>query len=748
MPYGMHEPIKGGSTHRITWDEEYFDVYLPPLGFTIDRIPDLDTGLPSLELVPCEILFADLPIEDQKWKRSELPKDWKQWRKDEKENQKTDPSYVNPNADRFRQQEWTRKINGVWICLGNRNGKPTEHIYLTGQAYDYFTWWKQDFGYPKFRPTLLIEFYSIQFAKDHPLHHGITESTNRRRGKTSISMHNLWYGCSWKKNRQGGMQAQKREDAAKKFKQSFVYGFKHQPDFFRPIWDYKAGLKTSVNFSTPTIRTKQGIEDWDDENLDNELNSTIDYRETLSTAYDGHKLHEYSFEEPGKWQNEDIYATLNVIIPCTRDGFEKIGFIYAPTTIEDIDAGGSQFIKMFEDSKPSWFRKNANGKTNSGLISIFISGVHGIIFDEYGRSVVQDPAPDEVIIGENGKRIFKGALTMILEERKNKKGNVQNYFAEVRKYPLSWQEAKMMDAAESPFNIEILQTRLDELERLSKNMYISGNFEWKDKKDGEVIFVRDDLNGRFNLAYWPDETGASIEGSRKITNRVGYEMMDGKKYWHPKNGARFRMGSDPIRWDKTDDPRASKASIYVYRLYDPSVDMNKPRGKWQSENFICEYLFRPNEFDIFGEDVIKCMRYFGCPIVPEENVSNLRQYLEQRNYGNFILFKGDFDPTVIKQGENDQYKGLSAVTENISAGVQWLVSFFEKNGHRVVFPTLLRQAIGFSIKNRTKFDAIMGALWTGVATMANVSDNAEEEVLEIDEVFPTYDQSGTRSHSN
>jgi hypothetical protein len=746
--YGLHTPIPDGSIHRILWDDEVIEINLPPVGFTIDRIPDPDSGRASHQIVPCEILFSDLPIEDQKWKRSELPKDWKLWRRDEKENQRQDSNYVNPNADRFRQQEWIRKINGVWICLGNREGRPTEYIYLTGQAYDYFNWWKQEFGYPRFRPSLMKEFYCIQFCKDHPLLHGLVESTNRRRGKTAISMHNLWYGTSWKKNRKGGMQAQKIKDAKDKFIESFVYGFKHQPDFFRPVWDYRSGVKTGIRFNSPMIRTKEGVEIWEEDQMDNELNSMVDFRETISTAYDGYKLHEYSMEEPGKWENEDVYKTLNVIIPSTREGFEKIGFIYAPTTIEELNAGGANFIQMFEDSKPSLMKKNKNGKTTSGLLGLFIPAVEGIVFDEYGRAVIEDPKPDQIVIDEEGKRIYKGAMTQIKEEREPKKGNVQQFTEVVRKYPLSWSEAKMMDTKESPFNVMILQNRLDELDKLNRDLFIKGNFEWKDKKDGDVIFVRDDLNGRFNLHYWPDAEGEYVDGDKRITNRVGSEVFDGKKIWMPRNNRMFRMGSDPIRWTKTDDPRASKASLYVWRMYDPSVDMGKKQSEWKSHNFICEYLFRPNEFEIFGEDTIKCMRYFGCSIQPEDNVNNLRQYLEQRGYGNFVLFKGDYDPTVISQGENDAWKSLTAVEQNVSAGVQWLVSFFENHGRRVVFPNLLKQAIGFSIKERTKYDAVMGALWTGIATMATVTDISEETVFDLEEIFPTYNQEGERSRYN
>lgn len=744
-------PIPGGSVYRVTWDDEVIEVQLPPVGYTIDRIPDLKTGKPSLELVKCEVLFENMPVEQQKWKRSELPADWKIWRKDERLNKKIDANYTNPMADAFRQQEWTRKVNGVWIVIGNNVGKPSEYVYMTGQMYDYFNWWKQDFGYPKFRFTYCKLFYAMQYGKDHHLIHGLTLSTNRRYGKTSISMHNLWYEQSFKPNRRAGLQAQTRQDAADKFAESFVYGWKRQPDFFKPMHDYNSTQKSELSFIKPTPKGKSALLEMDSDDTNEGLNSIIDFRETKATSYDSYKLHDYAMEEPGKWENEDVYDTLDVIIPDTRDGFEKIGFIFAPTTIEELEKGGDKFIEMFEDSRPSLMKKNENGKTDSNLISLFIPAQEGTLFDEYGRSVIHDPAPNEVIIGEDGKRIFMGALTKIMNDRKPKKNNYQRLVKEIRKYPCSWDEAKMMTADESPFNIMILQDRLDKLEAMKGNLYSTGNFEWKDKVDGDVIFVVDDLAGRWNLGYHPDTDGAPIEGDVRITNRIGEEwvyddqLQESKKVYYPLNNRLFRLGADPIRYTKTDDPRASKAGVYVWQMYDPQMDLGVPKAKWKSHNFIAEYLYRPNEFSILGEDVIKALRFFGCSIAIEEDVTNLRQHLEGRGYGRHVLFKRDFSDTVIKQDATDNYKGLNAVDEVTNAWLQRFVSNCENHGHRYIFPRLIKQMMKFTVKTKTKWDAVVGAGYALLASEAKVPETIEEQKTDVGTVFPLYDQSGSRS---
>lgn len=751
MKYRLCDPIPGGSIKRITWDQEVIEVQLPPVGYTIDRIPDFDTGEPSFELVKCEILNETLPIEAQKWERTPLPPDWKKWLKDERHGRMMDKKYTNPLADQFRQQEWTRKVNGVWVAVGNRSGKPTEHIYLTGQSYDYFNWWKQDFGYPRLRHVLMKVFWTMQWAKDHTMVHGVALSTCRRFGKTSISMHNLWYDQSFKPNHRAGLQAQTRQDAEDKFRESFLYGWRNQPPFFKPAaFDYGSSQQSEVRFVKYVAKGKTQLMEVDEDDDTGSLNNIIDYRETKSTSYDGYKLHNYSMEEPGKWEKVDVYKTLRVVIPSTMDGFKKIGFIFAPTTIEDLDSGGDKFIEMFEHGKPSLMKINEDGKTTSNLISLFINAAEGRLFDEYGRSVMDDPLEDEIVIGEDGVRIFEGAKTLTIKARApKKKKSYQLYTEEVRKFPMSWDEAKMMATGESPFNTEILINRLEILESGRHYDFVTGNFEWVDGKiDGDVEFVRDDKSGRWNLGRVLDEEGLSLDADKRQANRVGFEFLDDKKLWYPKNNKSFRAGSDPIRWVKTDDPRASKAACYIWSMFDPNMDMGKPRTQWKSANFIAEYFNRPDEFETFGEDIIKAIRYFGCSINAEDNVNNLRQYLETRGYGQFILFKGDFDKNIIKQSETlaDAYKALSSVDDVVSAGIQRLVSFVVHDGGRILFPTLVKQMKDFRIKERTKFDAVVAAYFAILAAEASVREFAEnEDATEVSTIFPMYDQTGTRS---
>lgn len=713
-----------GSIYQYKWDDEVIDIHLPPVGYTIDRIPDPKTGIESRQLIPCEILNAELPIPDQKWKRIPLPKDWKKWRKQEKLNNRTDPNYVHPEAEKFRIMNWTRRINGCWMALGNKNGKPTEYYYLPGQYWHFLSWWEQDFGYPDFRTSNWEVYLTLCWSYDHELVAGLAMAGNRRGSKTSISMHHMFELPSRMKNGMAGMQGQTKLDAKNKFTQSLVYGFRRQPDFFKPKHDKSNQFKTNISFTPRSKSSNTNEEDDDDFTF---LGGVIDYRETKSGSYDGFKLHRDALEEPAKWEEEDVDKTVNVIIPCLKDGDDFIGKLFMPTTIEDFGAGGSQFIDIAEGSRPSLMKKNANGRTNTNIVFIHQPAYKNFIFDEYGRPIVEDPKPDEIVISNKGKRVFKGAKTRILENREAKRHNYKDYVEEVRKYSFTWDEAKMMDTANSPFNTEILEARRVKLESAKSLPYVMGNFNWVDEKDGDVEFVRDDIAGRWAVHLNPDKYGHYFDGDKRITNRVGFEHYEGEKMWFPKNSKKFRIGTDPIRYNKTDDARASKAAAHVWYPYDPDVDFKKPIDEWVSHNFIAQYLIRPNEFEIYAEDMIKACRYYGCHILPEPNVTNLEQHFISRNYGRFILYRGNFDDTQVqKKNVNDNAKGLDSNDYIVDAYVRRLISFVIRHGHRILFPDLCKQMIKFTIKERTKWDCVVSAGYSIMAGDASVPEYIDD----------------------
>lgn len=371
MTYGLHQPIPGGSEYFIEFDgpkqKEVITIYLPPVGYTIDRMPDPETGVPSFQLVKCEILGDDLPLEKKKWIKSQLPPKWDEWRNEEKRVQRFTPEWVHPEAEKFRAQEWTRRVNGVWQALGNRNGKPTEYVYIPGLAYYYFSWWEPDFGFPTFRKVYLKTFYALQWAEDHPKVNGIILSTYRRHGKTSIA------GCwtvempSRAQFCYGALQGQAGKKALEFFDIHIIQPFRRMVDFFQPKYDLQASQKSQLIFLDPPPKSQKARAlQFDDKRKP--LGGRITCATSSETSLDGKKLHRLFLEEPGKWIKVNVLTTVLKYVPCTVDDMRrKIGLLFVPSTVEELNQGGQEFVDLFEKSVPSLMTQNKNGKTGMSL---------------------------------------------------------------------------------------------------------------------------------------------------------------------------------------------------------------------------------------------------------------------------------------------------------------------------------------------------------------------------------------------
>jgi hypothetical protein len=760
MTLGMHEPIPGGSEYHIEFDgpkqRELITVYLPPVGYTIDRIPDPETGVPSFQLIKCEILGAELPLEKQKWIKPTLPASWEKWREEERRQSRYGTEWVHPEAEKIRAREWTRRINGCWQAIGNRNVKPTEYAYIPPSCYLYFAWWLPDFGSPAFRLVYLKTFYALQWAEDHPKVNGIVLSTYRRHGKTAIA------GCwtvdlpSRMSFGYGGMQGQAGKKALEFFDMHLMQPFRRleDVDFFQPKYDKAASQKSQLLFLDPPPKSSKKTLKNSALNIDADrrkpLGGRISCASSSETALDGRKMHRIWLDEPGKWEKVDVLKTVLKYVPCTVDDLRrKIGLLFVPSTVEEMGKGGQEFVDLFEKSVPSLMQKNKNGKTSTALVSVFIPAFEGVVFDEYGRSVINDPDPNLVCLDEGGRQITEGAKTFLTNERLSKETE-DDRVEEIRKYPWTWFEAKMTSMMDCQFPAQILVKRLEELNAMPRMPFIRGNYEWVNDVDGDVEFRRDDISGRFQVAWQPDFEGALHEASKRIINNVGFEWGEDFKgqrikLWYPMNNHRFAIGADPISYkNKGKEKRLSKGAAHVFRRYDQSVDGGKPMHEWESYNFVVQYLWRPEIFEMYLEDMIKMCRYWGTAINAEDNVNALRQGFDTRGYGSFILFRRDFqDKTLMGAGDMD--RAIRSNPEVIDSYTKTLNTYFFRHGHRMPFPEPLQQGLQFDPNNTQIYDAIVSCGYTLMDVDRATATQEEEDPVPLIELFPTYNQAGNRS---
>lgn len=261
-----------------------------------------DTGNGYIEIQGLKCYYPSSPPDEeidgfylskaeQKFKRTPLPTEWFDWRVDEAKYQKTEPDYCHSDIEKFKLQEWTRRIKGYWFY---NNGVKT---YLTGLHYMYCNWWKIDIGYPSYRDSDLKYFYFLQYCIEDPNCLGMIDIARRRSGKTYKAGLFLYEFIARAKNSHGGIQSKTDKDAKQVFAKGVVSPFKHLPDFFRPNFDTSGGNtpKSELRFFNASKRGKSALEFDDDE-----LESYIDYAASGEFAYDGSKLQRYVGDESGK----------------------------------------------------------------------------------------------------------------------------------------------------------------------------------------------------------------------------------------------------------------------------------------------------------------------------------------------------------------------------------------------------------------------------------------------------------------
>jgi hypothetical protein len=670
-----------------------------------------------------DIQGANLPTKEQKWKRTPLPEEWKNWRREEAKYLKTDTDYYHPKIEAFVEQEWNRRLNGHWFM---NNGNPT---YMTGSHYFFCNWWMMDIGYPDFRDSDIDYYYYRQVCIEDTNSLGMIQIAMRRDGKSYKGGEFLFEPTSRTKSAASGIQSKTDTDAYDLYEKCVLKPFKHLPDFFKPNFDTTAGTspKKGLNFVNASKKGKAALDDYDS---DDELESKIDYKSSVEKAYDGQKLFRYLSDECGKTVGVNVWNRHEVVRFCStlNAGATIVGKQLHTTTVEELDKGGEAFKKLWFESDPDV--KNANGQTNSGLYRFFTPACKSMFLDEYGIADV-----------DKAKEYLTNAIDGL--------SNANDRASFKRKNPQSVEEAFYSDVNSCAFNAGILNDRLAYLN--SHERSISGDFHWKDGiVDSEVVFIPDS-----NSKKWQVTTLPGYQDANRITKM--FDEVYQKNLFAPMNDAVHRMAVDPIDHASaiTSSRKLSKASISVFRQFDPSIDnyqevdfigrpidtkdkFGKVSSSWKTYNFIALYLFRPEEPLEFYEDVIKACMFFGCKVLIENQKPGLINHMMSRGYANFLMNRPKETYTVSngKWGTDQDKVGSPAsklMTDHYTGLLKSFVSF---HGHRIDFKDLITQLLEFRPDKPTEYDAVVSAGNALVASKATVIVPKFE--LATEDYFRTY----------
>jgi len=633
---------------------------------------------------------------EKKWKQFEYPKelsrlknifDWRAYAEEKK-------------ADWFDyiDEEFKRRDQGFWF---DNNGKAT---YITGTHYMYLQWSKIDVGAPDFREANRIFYIFWEACKADKRCYGMCYLKNRRSGFSFMSSAETVNQATISSDARFGILSKTGADAKKMFTDKVVPISINYPFFFSPIQDGMDRPKSELAYRVPAskftrkkITTNEKLEDLEG------LDTTIDWKNTGDNSYDGEKLKLLVHDESGKWERPDnILNNWRVTKTCLRLGSRIIGKCMMGSTSNSLDKGGENFKKLYNASDVT--KRNRNGQTASGLYSLFIPmewNYEGFI-DEHGSPVFN--TPDHEVFDPHGELIDIGVVDSWQNEADGLKSDQDALNEFYRQFPRTTEHAFRDETKNSIFNLVKLYEQIDYNEEMSRTLGITkGNFQWVNGvKDSKVIFYPDP-KGRFKVSWVPP---TNIQNKVIIKNGIR----------HPGNEHIGAFGCDSYDISGTVDGQGSKGALHGLTRF--SME-DAP-----ANTFFLEYLARPQTAEIFFEDVLMALVFYGMPILAENNKPRLLYYLRRRGYRGFSMNRPDKIWNKLSVAEKE-IGGIPNSSEDIKQAHAAAIEMYIQSHVGMMqdgtfgncyFNELLNDWAKFDINKRTKHDA---SISSGLAIMAN-----------------------------
>ena len=673
----------------ISKDGTIGDVYL---------IQGLKIALPQC---PSSVYSRSKKKEDQFWEVEEYPRELSriqtifQWNEMPSDFKEKWAPYI---EDKFDKREF-----GDWFI---NNGTPT---YITGSHYTYLTWSKIDIGLPDFREANRILYIHWEACVADNRSFGQCYLKIRRSGFSFMASSETTNKGTLAKDRRIGILSKTGADAKKMFTDKVVPINSNYPFFFKPIMDGMDKPKTELSYRVPASKiTKNNMNSLSNEALEG-LDTTIDWKNTADNSYDGEKLLLLIHDESGKWLPPDnILNNWRVTKTCLRLGRKIIGKCMMGSTCNALAKGGANYKKLYNGSDP--LKRNANGQTESGLYALFIPmeyNMEGFI-DIYGMPVLR--TPKKPVMGIDGEPIRLGAIDYWENEVDSKKNDADDLNEFYRQYPRTESHAFRDESKESIFNLTKIYQQIDYNDNMIKEHHLTrGGFHWENGvKDTKVVWSPD-KNGRFLVSWIPPAN---------MQNRI--EMRGGRKF--PANEHIGSFGCDSYDISGTVGGGGSNGALHgLTKLHMDNAPSNE---------FFLQYIARPQTAEIFFEEVLMAMVFYGMPILAENNKPRLLYHLKNRGYRGYSMNRPDKHISKLSKTEIE-LGGIPNSSEDVKQShASAIESYIEKHigldlagtfrspdeMGSMPFNRTLEDWARFDINNRTKFDA---SISSGLAIMAN-----------------------------
>jgi len=682
-----------------------------------------------------EILYHDLPQDEQYFRREEVPYFWT-WKylndiaetkfkvgKEINYNWWRDENNLSKEQLDYAIREWDRRINGIWMFI---DGHPT---HITGHHYYYLQHWWLDVKPPDYRDRDLYWFYALQSAINLVFCYGLVVTKHRRAGDTSKAASVGTGKVTQTMGGHFGIQATDEKQANKIFTDKVMPGWKRLVPFFQPMSISGTNPRNEIIMDVQSRKGRAQYSTSDMFGLEAWIKAAPRPAKG-SVLFDGDKLHVYFRDEGGKAKDEDILATWDIIKHCLEnDGARELA-IYT-TTIEEIETeNAGAYEKLHYDSAFSLMKTNPNRMTTSGMISVFFPAFCGHsaqFIGKFGESIVHKPTkkqlkwllekfPEWGVWYENG-----GAYEYEIAQRQSAKSPADHK----RRFPFTAREAFAASNPESDFNIDNLSNCQDELTAPSlthKNMFdelaVRGRLEWKeDIFKGDVYFI-EDSRGPFlwNRQYLPGTELADKLGikANNIVRTAPREHVPHEKHGfvRPTSVSEILIGADPQKMAKGEakSKRMSKAAGHGWIPYNPSVDGpwdESVRGfakDWVTNAGIFQYFQHPKVPRVHHEDMLKACIFLNAKIFYESQIREMGNWFSEIGARAFMLNDSHFRPKT-----KNPSPGLHSDEEVQNAYIRRLIALTNHHmyARRFPFPETIDQLIKFKIEDIGQLDLVV-----------------------------------------
>lgn len=670
----------------------------------LEGIEDIEPYYITLPEPPKVELIGNfgLPKEQQFFQRERVPrKIWELTKQVNTDKMTREEAFAYARKDAelasFIQSQWHKRENGDWVYI---YGKPH---YISGTYWFFLNYYMMDIGHPTFRETQWEKSLWWKFCvEENDAVYGGIEFTRRREGKSYWLGNILIEHATRTQLTYNGCQSKSEDDAATFFRKCVVFAFKRLPFFFTPEHVTSGKMKNSIELMS--------------DDIDSSFESIVDFKSTTATAYDGQKMGRWGGDEFGKMiKPADPIEIWDKNKPCFFNDGNIIGKGYIVTTVEEMTrGGGAEFKYLWSRSSRAKEEVNEFGETKSGLVQYFTPAYRNMFFDQYGMSIVDDPKDYQAEWRKSKKDKFwniGGRQYVDTQIASAKDGKDRQDV--IRKMPRTIREAFRYNNTACLFDIDVINQRLDDFQfGYPESVPMTfGYFQWikgKEFKEAEFI-ATDEKQARVHVRMLPHQ------------NERNRFVMRGDKQL-PGNTTKFNAGCDPFKL-KTEQivhkDRMSMGAGHVFALWNPETDpIGKPREEWLTDNFVLEYMYRPETPDLFAEDMAMICVFYGCKIFPENNIDVVDRKFREWGMEEYLQFrhKVTVRNNIAVEKEDKKLAGAYNIEAYKPTLIRHGMNFIREKGMYCPFPRTLESMRDMSYDNFTDYDLGVSALYSLTGT--------------------------------